>query len=341
MKDERWTMNESRRPFIALLPSLIVLLSLAWTTAPQLLHLAREATALAPLSRAERRARVNGAIVESVRRIKRVQPPAEPVALIGSVDDTVLANYYGYPWLSRDFLTSDLYRAMAGQPRRPNTIVSVSSGLARLVTYAELRDARLRGQRLVRGASLKPAPRTFVVPLAGSVDGLPPDTYVTEAEFANDAAEPARVRVTLLPEQKVQTLTIPPHGSVAFYDLVYQLFREMEVRWVTVESDQPLRAGVWFVNRGRNEIVPLPLAERWSTGTLTCPAAECKVWLLNRLDRGNDVSVDGHAVALTARGMTSLPFQGTAHVVSHDDAFAFATTKGPPTLFIWPEGVHP
>jgi hypothetical protein len=87
--------------------------------------------------------------------------------------------------------------------------------------------------------------------------------------------------------------------------------------------------------------VPLPLVETWSAGALTCPAAECKVWLLNRLDHGIDVSVDGRAVALAAHGMTSLPFQGTAHVAAHGDAFAFATTKGPPTLFVWPEGVHP
>jgi hypothetical protein len=386
--------GESRPSFIPSLISAAVLLSLAWTTAPHLLHLAQEATTLAPRSRSERRARVNGAIVEDVRRIKRVLRPAEPLALIGSVDDTVLANYYGYPWHSRDFLTSDLYRAMAGQPWRPNTIVNVSNGSAQLVTYAELRDAHLRGRRLVQRASLKPAPRRFVIPLAGSVDGLPPDTYVTEAEFANDGAQPVHVRVTLLPEQKTQTVTVPPHASLVFYDLVYQLFHEMEVRWATVESDVPahftlsegggqagakglaatalhrplqsaqrvtaiaarpfvparpstqgkagpLRVGVWFVNRGRGEIKPLPLVETWLAGALTCPAAECKVWVLNRLDRGIEVSIDGHAVALAAHGMTSQPFRGTAHVASHDDAFAFATTKGPPTHFVWPEGVHP
>ncbi len=334
-------MNESRRPFIALIPSLIVLLSLAWTTVPQMLHLVREATALAPLSRSERRARVNGAIVEGVRRIKRVQPPHAPVALLGPSGYIIFANYYGYPWLSRDLGTLDTYRAAAGQPRRPDTIVVVDDRGARFATYAELRDERLRTARAVHGAPLKAAPRTFVIPLAGSVDGLPPDTYVTEAEFANDTGQPVHLRITLLPEQKTQAVTIPPHGSFAFYDLIYQLFREMEVRWATVESDGPLRAGVWFVNRGRSEIVPLPLVVKSTTGALICPAAECKLWVLNRLDRGIDVSVDGRAVALTARGMTSLPFRGTAHVASHDDAFAFATTKGPPTRFVWPEGVHP
>jgi len=199
-------MNEPRRPFITLLPPLIVLLSLAWTTVPQLLHLAREATTLAPLSRTERRARVNGAIVEGVRRIKRAQPPNRPVALLGPSGFIIFANYYGYPWLSRDLGTLDTYRAAAGQPRRPDTIVVVDESGARFATYAELRDERLRAGRTVHGAALKAAPRTFVIPLAGSVDGLPPDTYVTEAEFANDAAQPVNVRVTLLPASRAPGL---------------------------------------------------------------------------------------------------------------------------------------
>jgi hypothetical protein len=388
--------GEPRPSFIPSLVSAAVLLSLAWTTAPQLLHLAREATTLAPLSRRERCARVNGAIVEGVRRIKRVQPPDKPVALLGPSGFIIFANYYGYPWLSRDYGTLEGYRGAANQPRRPGTIVVVDDRGARYATYAGLRDEHLRASRAVHEAALKSAPRSFVIPLAGSVDGFPPDTFVTEAEFANDSGAPLHVRVTLLPEQKIRMLTIPPHGSLAFYDLVYQLFHEMEVRWATVESDVPahftlsegggragakglaatalhrplhsarrvtaiaarpfapaspstpaqgkagpLRAGVWFVNRGRNEVVPLPLVETWSTGALTCPAAECKVWVLNRVDRGIKVRVDGQPVALTARGMTSQPFRGTVHVASHGDAFAFATTKGPPTRFVWPAGVHP
>src|SRR5216117_1180566 len=97
-------MNESRvrSSFIVHLSSFLLLLSLAWTTAPQLLQLAREATSLAPLSRSQRRARVNGSLVEGVRRVKRSLPPNEPVALIGPPGFIIFANYYGYPWLTRD-----------------------------------------------------------------------------------------------------------------------------------------------------------------------------------------------------------------------------------------------
>ena len=35
-----------------------------------------------------------------------------------------------------------------------------------------------------------------------------------------------------------KAMELRPHGSLAFYDLVYQLFREMEVRWATAERDR-------------------------------------------------------------------------------------------------------
>lgn len=322
---------------------ILLLASLAWTTAPQLWNLARQATSLAPLSRAERRARVNGKLVAGVKRVKRELPPNEPVALLGDPGYIIFANYYGYPWLSRDVVSLDNYRATAGQPRRPNTIVVVDEDGARIATYGALRDERLRHGRVVHEPALQHAPRSFYLPLASSVDGLAPDTYVTEATFANDAATPVRVTVTLHPDENVHAFTVPPHGSVQFYDLLYQLFAVNDVRWASIESDAPLRAGAWFVNRGRNESSPLPLVTAWRTGALACPtpAVDCKLWILNRYDHAIGLTVDSRVVALPPHGMTSLPFRGTAHVVSHDDSFAFATTKGPPTQFIWPEGVQP
>jgi hypothetical protein len=322
---------------------ILVFLSLAWTTAPQLWRLARQATSLAPHSRAERRARVNGKLVAGVERVKRELPPNEPVALLGDPGFIIFANYYGYPWLSRDVVTLDNYRAAAGQPRRPNTIVVVGDDGARIVTYGALRDERLRRGRVMHEAKLQPAPRSFFLPLVSSVDGLAPDTYVTETAFANDGASPARVTVTLHPDEKVHTLTVPPRGGVQFHDLLYQLFGINEVRWASIGSDQPLRAGAWFVNRGRNEASALPLQTLWRTDNPVCPtpATDCKLWIVNRYDHGIGLTVDGRVVALPPHGMTSLPFRGTAHVVSHDDSFAFATTKGPPTQFIWPEGAQP
>src|ERR1700686_3279966 len=85
---------------------LILFLSLGWKTAPKLLRLVREAHALQSLSRAARRARVDGPIVASIEGVKRALPPGEPVALIGPLHNyshVVFANYYGYPWTSRNY----------------------------------------------------------------------------------------------------------------------------------------------------------------------------------------------------------------------------------------------
>src|SRR5258708_13817918 len=86
---------------VSVLP--LLLLSLGWTTAPQLLRLALEAHELQPLSRAARRARVDGPIVSGVLQVKRALRPGEPVALIGPLHNyspLIFTNYYGYPWSS-------------------------------------------------------------------------------------------------------------------------------------------------------------------------------------------------------------------------------------------------
>src|SRR5258708_31594934 len=69
---------------VSVLP--LLLLSLGWTTAPQLLRLALEAHELQPLSRAARRARVNGPIVAGGQQGKSAPPPPEPGALLGPLD---------------------------------------------------------------------------------------------------------------------------------------------------------------------------------------------------------------------------------------------------------------
>jgi hypothetical protein len=131
-------------------------------------------------------------------------------------------------------------------------------------------------------------------------------------------------------------VTIPPHGRVGFYDLVYQLFGVMEVRWVDVVSDQPLHAGVWFVNRGRNEAAPLPFVTGSATEPLTCPAGECKAWLVNLKNHDVTAFAGDTLVMVPALATISRPFRGTLKVLGTPDVFAFATTKAHPTRFVWP-----
>src|SRR5258708_22251761 len=154
---------------VSVLP--LLLLSLGWTTAPQLLRLALEARELQPLSRAARRARVNGPIVARIEQVKRALPPGEPVALIGPLHNyspLIFANYYGYPWVSRDYAGLDHYRASAGDPGRPRTIAAVSDAGAHRAAYAELRDERLRQRRIADGGLMRPVPPRFASPLVGS-----------------------------------------------------------------------------------------------------------------------------------------------------------------------------
>src|SRR5258708_34341687 len=154
---------------VSVLP--LLLLSLGWTTAPQLLRLALEAHELQPLSLAARRTRVDGPIVSGVLQVKRALRPGEPVALIGPLHNhspLIFANYYGYPWVSRDYAGLDHYRASAGAPGRPRTIAAVSDAGAHRAAYAELRDERLRQRRIADGGLMRPVPPRFASPLVGS-----------------------------------------------------------------------------------------------------------------------------------------------------------------------------
>jgi hypothetical protein len=311
----------------AALPLLV--LALAWRSAPQLLELVRGAWQLQRLPFGARRARVNGPLPADVAKIKAAIPYDEPIALIGPGDNdwpAIFANYYGYPWRTRLYRDLDEYRLATGDPARPRHIATVSDAGARVATYPELRDVRLRaGGRVVREGALKPAPRTFFIPLAGSVDGPPPDSYVTEADFANDGASAVQVRMTLLPEQMVRMLTIAPRGRASFYDLVYESFGIMEVRAVRVEADGPLRAGIWYVNRGRGEAAALPFVTAPAGGAFRCPVMECKVW---------EVSL------LPPYAIRSRRFAGDIRVETKS-SFLFASTNERPTRFLWPEGVAP
>jgi hypothetical protein len=88
---------------------------------------------------------------------------------------------------------------------------------------------------------------------------------------------------------------------------------------MAVATDRPLRTGIWFVNRGRNEAVPLPFILGPMPAVLRCPADECKLWLL---DMGSGA-------------LESSLFRGTAEIWK-PGVFAFASTKNPPTRFVWP-----
>src|SRR5688500_19209193 len=92
----------------------VVFLSLAWTTAPQLLRSAGESLRLLPLSPAQRRTQLFGGFYESVRRIDATVPKNEPIALVleraVDVAPALFLNYYLYPHPSKLYFGLDAYR---------------------------------------------------------------------------------------------------------------------------------------------------------------------------------------------------------------------------------------
>lgn len=312
--------------------------SLAWSTAPQLFSLARRALSLRPKPYGARRAEVNGELYSSAEAINRLLPRSEPLALVSAGNDSyaIFASYYLYPRRTRIYGNFDIYRIDAVNPKRPKTIVLADEKLT-IVTYEEVRDAKLRHARVVHAPPRAPARARFNIPLAASVDGVPPDSWVTEADFANDTNERAMVKMTLHPFERIKTISIPPRGTASFYDLVYQMFRHMDTGWIEVESTQPLRTSIWFVNRGREQFAPIPLIDATPrAGSFACPIPDCKIWFLN-LGRSETVAKwSGGDVTLKPNDLKWLPFNGTA-TVDGANVFAFATTKD--ARFLWPEGV--
>jgi hypothetical protein len=299
----------------------IVFASLAVTSAPALVKLARRAWDM-------RSAPVN-------RPFAAVRATSEPLALIcdpNETDPALFVNYYLYPRRTRIYKGIDDYRNAANDPSRPRTVVEVHSDGARLTTYAAMRDERLRGFRVMHTAPA-PAPRAFNVPLVGSLDGPLTDTYVTEADFASDA--PATVRMTLFPQRMTKTFTIAPHATTSFYDLVYQNFGVMGAGWLRVESDPPLRVAIALVNRGRNDGVAIPLVTEARSGTIRCPGGECSLWLVNFGDSTSVAHVNGAPVSVPALGVASQTLRGDA-TVDGPNIFAYAGTRGGKLAIGWP-----
>lgn len=327
---ERAAIFAARAAFLAAFAVAIV------ATAPRLVQLAHRAWELAPLDPRVRHERVNGTPYMAKELVDRALPPSEPVAFIIDDDATpaLFASYYCYPRPSRTYFGLVGYRN-AEVRTRPRTMIAISNDSARIVTYAELRDQTYRGSRVMHGPLADAPAHTFALPLVGSIDGPVIDSYVTEADFENAGGVAATVRLTLMPQQIERTITIAPRATTSFYDLVYQNFARTDLGWLRVETDQPIRAAAWLVNRGRNEGVAIPLVTSPRSGTIPCPGNDCVLRLVNLSDEPDTAIVDGAAVPLAARGFVSMPVRRAAHV-SGAHVFAFAGTRGGKTEIAWP-----
>ncbi|MEA2163813.1 MAG: hypothetical protein QOK37_1940 [Thermoanaerobaculia bacterium] len=330
----------------------LLLLSLAVSTLPRLLLLAREAVDLLPLAYEARRERQMGPWYTSIQSLRSSLPKKESVALIAAPRDTeagVFANYYLYPIRTRLFSGRNAFRNAAPDPTRPNAIVAVTAGHAVVTTYDALRDRDLRsGQRVVTAPKLSEPLLSFVLPIAASIEGPAPETFVIEATLTDartnltapdgSAPHPNKILVTLWPENDSREVQLAPGETVTYYDLVHQLFGAMESGWIRIDSSHPLRAAFYFVNRGRGDATLLPNAQGVATQITAAPLfRDSKLFLLNTGEAPVMTTVGAESIPILPHAIVSKPITSIPSV--HGNVYAFITTRelNGKTDFLWPQ----
>ncbi|MBV8546029.1 MAG: hypothetical protein JO093_11440 [Acidobacteria bacterium] len=319
----------------------LLFISLAASTLPRLIAIVTNARTLQPLTYEARRERQMGPWYASIEKLRAELPKKEPVALIApprDLDAAVFANYYLYPIHTRLFAGRNAYRNAAPDPTRPKVIVAVNALHAERTEYDILRDRDLRaGRRVVTVPQLSGPIPAFILPIAASVDGPSPDTFLIEATLANPNAAPAEVRVTFWPKGVVRTIAIPAHSTAGYYDFVYQLFGIMSSGWIDVESSQPLRGAFYFVNRGRGDATLLPNA---SPATAIEPGAlyrDTKLFIINPKGTRATAILNGESIPLDPHAFISRPIESLPAVGG--DVYAFVSTRelNGRTNFLWPQ----
>jgi hypothetical protein len=319
----------------------VLFVSLAVSTLPRLVTIVNNARTLLPLTYEARRERQMGPWYASVEKLRRELRANEPVALITSrrdIDSAVFANYYLFPIHTRLFVGRNAYRNAAPDRTRPAIIVAVNASHAERTEYDILRDRDLAaGRRIVAEPELSAPMTAFVLPLAASLDGPPPGTFVIEATLANPNPVPAEVRITFWPKGLTRTIAIPARTTKTYYDLVYQLFGIMNSGWMRVESSQPLRAAFYFVNRGRGDATLMPNAIADATRIAPAPLhRDTKLFVINPKDSRATVILNGESIPLDPHAFISRPIE-TLPTIS-GDVYAFVTTRelDGRTDFLWP-----
>jgi hypothetical protein len=320
----------------------LLFLSLAVTTLPRLFALCENARTLLPLSYEGRRERLMGPWYESVETLRRELPANEPVALITAprdIDSAVFANYYLFPIHTKLFTGRDNYRNRAWDPTLPKTIVFVTANHAERTTYDVLRDRDLRaGKRVVAAPELSEPSTTFILPIAASLDGPAPETFVIEATIVNPNPSPAEVQMTFWPKGMVRTISIAPGATASYYDLLHQLFGVLDRGWMHVRSSQPLRAAFYFVNRGHGgDATLLPNATSAATSIALAPLhRDTKLFVINPNDLAATAVIADKSIAIAPHAFVSWPVAAVPRV--RGDVYAFVTTRelNGTTDFLWP-----
>ena len=331
----------SERSLIPRIAGALLFLSLAATTLPRLVSLVANAGALLPLHYDARRERQMGPWYASVKALRRELPPREQVALVAAprdVESAVFANYYLYPIRTRLFVGRNSYRNAANDPTLPKTIVAVYADRIERTTYDALRDRDLRaGHRVVATPHLGEPAATFILPIAASLDGPAPETFVIEATIANPNPATAGVRATFWPRGMVRTITIAPGATTTYYDFVHQLFGVTDQGWMQVQSSQPLRAAFYFANRGHGDATLLPNVTGAATDIAAAPIyRDTKLFVLNPNGMPVTAMVAGNPIPFDPHGFISWPVTSVPPVSGNVYAYVASRQMNGRTEFLWP-----
>lgn len=318
----------------------VLFLSLAWTTGPQLLDAVGQARSLWGREPQERRRQVFGPFYESVQRINATTPPGEPLALVierqEDLGPALFFNYWAFPRRTKLYFGLEPYRHDTSGPRRIVRIAGRHSPEARLLSYDAVRAEEIGGDFVVRQFDFGEPAQRFVVPLASSGDGPAPDTYTTEGAMENTADLPATVKVKLNPSGRTSQFELGPRQRRAWNDVVYQLFGVMDVGWIEIESDQPLRARFFFVSRPSRDADPLQFVRYFKDARIDVPAGG-RLWVLNPHDRELAVRLNEGRHRLPPRSLIPLEWVGGAELHADEDWFAFVSWRdgAGKTYFRW------
>lgn len=333
----------SGRSLIPRIACALLFLSLAATTLPCLIGLVNTARSMMPLTYEMRRERQLGGWYTSVQTLRRELPANEPVALVAAprdIESAVFANYYLYPIRTRLFAGRNNFRNAAPDLTRPNTIVSVTGERVERAEYDVLRDRELRaGPRVVAAPELSEALTEFIVPIATSLDGPAPETFVIEATIVNPSPQRSFVEARFLPRGDVRKFAIESGATVSYYDLVHQLFGVTGTGWMRIGSTAPVRAAFYFVNRGRGDATLLPIALR-SALEAKLPSGplyrDSKLFIFNPYRLPSVAVVDDETFPLSAGDLVARPIKSVPTVSG--DVYAFVTTRelNGRTDFLWP-----
>jgi hypothetical protein len=302
---------------------LLVFALVAAFSAPGFLSLTRRAFSLATLDPEARREVALGEPYRSIRDLDREIPAGEPLAVLlrgpGALDRGVFVNYYVYP--RRSF--NHFERQLPADAPRYLAVVEAEGPVRRTIVGKAEPDAD--------------AATRFLVPFVAAAQGN--DAYATEAVFVAERA--AEIRLTLMPDGISRTIRLDAATERTFGDVVYENFGTVVTGWLDVQASAPVRAGFWFVNRGRAVAAPVRIFSEASQRPVV--AGGERLWVVNPAPEPVRARVNGREETLAARALVSFAAQPVNTVEAWPrGVVAFTTAKEADgnTTFRWPGGTE-